>query len=380
MAAPISARPGDLRACGRLVAFVLRPRRGRWLWRVRRACARRPRSSTSTPRNGSAFRPMPKVPTATSTLGAEDPNAQMLVRADEMQYDNTNNRILAVGNVQIYYKRLHARGRPGHLRAEAPSACAPKATSASPRRTARSSRRDHRSDRQFRDGFVDSLQLEAADKTRFAAPRARAHRTAASRRSRAASIRPASRARTIRRSRRAGRSSTTRIIHDETEKMIYFEDAKSRILRLPDAYWPYLLDARPDGQAQDRRAVAAASYTGIQGFGVDGPVLLGPGAELRLHADADADVTPGPAVQGEWRHRLMNGCLFDQGRRHLPVGSRTYSSPDGGTDDPGNRDFRGSFDTTGQFGLNNNWVWGWDGTVVTDKMVLQDYGLKPTSR
>src|SRR2546421_3731015 len=50
--------------------------------------------------------PVPKVPTASSSLeyGQNDPNAQMLVRADELQYDNTNNRILAIGNVQIYYK------------------------------------------------------------------------------------------------------------------------------------------------------------------------------------------------------------------------------------------------------------------------------------
>src|SRR4029077_17124400 len=50
--------------------------------------------------------PVPKVPTASSTFesGESDSNAQMLVRADELQYDNTNNRILAVGNVQIYYK------------------------------------------------------------------------------------------------------------------------------------------------------------------------------------------------------------------------------------------------------------------------------------
>jgi LPS-assembly protein len=45
-----------------------------------------------------------RVPTASSKLGGpRDPNAQMLVRADEMQYDNSNNRLIAVGNVQIYY-------------------------------------------------------------------------------------------------------------------------------------------------------------------------------------------------------------------------------------------------------------------------------------
>jgi lipopolysaccharide assembly outer membrane protein LptD (OstA) len=48
--------------------------------------------------------PAPRnVPTASSRLDTGmGGDAQMLVQADELQYDNTNNRILAVGNVRIY--------------------------------------------------------------------------------------------------------------------------------------------------------------------------------------------------------------------------------------------------------------------------------------
>jgi LPS-assembly protein len=67
--------------------------------------------------------------------------------------------------------------------------------------------------------------------------------------------------------------------------------------------------------------------------------------------------------------------LFDQGGRHLP-GGPGYFANKFGVGSPGDRDFRGSIDTTGQFSLNNNWVWGWDGTLLTDKMVIQDYGLR----
>ena len=96
----------------------------------------------------------------------------MLVRADELQYDNTNNRILAIGNVQIYYKRSTLEAdrvvyeqTTKRMRAEG---------------NARFTEADGKivhgeiidlTD-QFRDGFVNSLQIEAADKTRFAAPRA----------------------------------------------------------------------------------------------------------------------------------------------------------------------------------------------------------------
>jgi LPS-assembly protein len=96
----------------------------------------------------------------------------MMVRADELQYDNANNRILAIGNVQIYYKRSTLEAdrvvyeqNTKHMRAEG---------------NARLTEADGKVVRgeiidltdQFRDGFVDSLQLESADRTRFAAPRA----------------------------------------------------------------------------------------------------------------------------------------------------------------------------------------------------------------
>ena len=43
---------------------------------------------------------------------------QMLVRANEINYDYTNERVAAVGNVQIYFDGCDAGSRPGHLRPE----------------------------------------------------------------------------------------------------------------------------------------------------------------------------------------------------------------------------------------------------------------------
>ena len=138
----------------------------------------------------------------------------MVVRADELQYDNVNNRIIAIGNVQIYYKRSTLEAdrviyeqTTKRMRAEGNA----RFTEADGK-VVHGEIIDLTDD--FRDGFVDSLQLEAADKTRFAAPRAERTEAGATRRSRAASTRPASPARTIRASRRAGRcarraSSTT---------------------------------------------------------------------------------------------------------------------------------------------------------------------------
>ncbi len=145
-------------------------------------------------------------PSHNATLKPKDGDQQMLVQADEIQYDYNNELVSAVGNVQIYYngatieadkviydqrtKRLHAEGnarldragRQDHLRRPA----RPRATTSA---TASSIR------------CVSRRPTTRAWRRR--APTAPAPIT---RCSRAASIPPASRVRTILASRRFGRS------------------------------------------------------------------------------------------------------------------------------------------------------------------------------
>src|SRR5438132_1571553 len=42
---------------------------------------------------------------------------------------------------------------------------------------------------------------------------------------------------------------------------------------------------------------------------------------------------------------------------------------------PGDRQFRGAVDTKGQFALNDKWVWGWDGVLMSDYYFFSDYRL-----
>jgi LPS-assembly protein len=374
MAAPISARPGDLRPCGRLVAFAFALAGAVGFgtcFAVRPAAAQ---FDVGNPQ-WVGVPAIPKVPTATSTFGTQDPNAQMLVRADELQYDNVNNRILAIGNVQIYYKRSTLEAdrviyeeTTKRMRAEG---------------NARFTEADGKVVRgeiidlkdEFRDGFVDSLQLEAADKTRFAAPRAE---------------------------RSGGRFTTfqsgvytacepckddprkpprwqiraTRIIHDETEKMIYFEDARLEVLGFPMFYWPYLSGPDPTVKRKTGVLTPKFSFSSQYGAGLSVPYFwaLAPNYDFTLMPMLTSK--QGLLLQGEWRHRLMNGSYSIRAAGIFQANPGAFASRTPGGADPGNQQFRGTIDTTGQFSLNYNWVWGWDGTVVTDKYVIQDYGLR----
>ena len=129
-----------------------------------------PASPASAQGVGSLLR-FPQRP-AQPPAPAQPPDAPMLVQADQIKYDYTNNTVAAVGNVQIYFngstieadeviydqksKRLQARGNARITEADG--------------KITYGQFIDLTQD--YRDGFVDSLRLETATDTRFAATRA----------------------------------------------------------------------------------------------------------------------------------------------------------------------------------------------------------------
>ena len=79
-------------------------------------------------------------------------------------------------------------------------------------------------------------------------------------------------------------------------------------------------------------------------------------------------------VEAEWRHRLINGAYNIRAAGMLQADKeRVRCARPGATLRRGFRDFRGSVSTSGRFALNQNWEWGWNATLVSDKMVLDDY-------
>ena len=291
----------------------------------------------------------------------------MMVRADELQYDNTNNRILAIGNVQIYYQgstleadRVIYEQTTKRMRAEG---------------NARLTEADGKvvigeiidlTD-QFRDGFVDSLQLEAADKTRFAAParRAQGGRYTVFQSGVYTACEPC---KDDPRKPPRWQVRATRIIHDDTEKMIYFEGARLEAFGFPMFYWPYL--STPDPTVKRKSGVLFPKFGYSIGHGrraSRSPYFwaLAPNYDFTLTPTLSSK--QGLLMQGEWRHRLMNGSYSIKAAGIFQADpsafAKRFTPVYPGDQDPGDRLFRGSIDTTGQFALNNNWVWGWDGVA-----------------
>ncbi|MGY4569957.1 LPS-assembly protein [Bradyrhizobium sp. USDA 3256] len=320
----------------------------------------------STPAAAQAFTYNPRPPKPPRPPAKND--GQMLVQATEVDYDYNNQRISAVGNVQMFYngtsveadkviydqktKRLHAEGNIRMTDAEG------KITYANIV--------DLSDD--YRDGFVDSLRVDTEDQTRMAATRA---------------------------DRSSGNYTVfdngvytacapckddpkkpplwqvkgARIIHNQTEKMLYFENAQLEFFGVPMAYLPYF--STPDPTVKRKSGFLMPGFTTYSAFGV--------GVEIpyyfALAPDFDATFNPritskqGVLFQGEFRQRLSNGAYQIRlyGIDQLDQGAFAGQ--------PGDRQFRGGVETKGQFALNDKWTWGWDGVLLSDYYFMSDYRL-----
>jgi len=325
------------------------------------ALAPAPAAAQSFTYNAPHTRPKPPPPPASS-------NGQMLVQATEVDYDYNNSRVSAVGNVQMFYngtslqadrviydqktKRLHAEGNIRLTDADG------KITYANIL--------DLSDD--YRDGFVDSLRVDTADQTRMAATRADRSKgnytvfqngvyTAC------AACRDNPKKPPL------WQVKGARIIHDQTEKMLYFEDARLEFLGVPMAYLPYF--STPDPTVKRKTGFLMPGFSNATGYGyaVDIPFYWA------IAPDMDATFTPrfttrqGVLMQAEFQQRLIDGSY------RIRAYGINQEDPNAFAGQPGNRDFRGGVETKGQFAINDRWSWGWDGVLLSDSSFFTDYRL-----
>jgi LPS-assembly protein len=313
---------------------------------------------------GFAYNPQPPKP-----VRPRVPNDnQMLVQATEVDYDYNNSRVAAVGNVQLYYngttveadkviydqktKRLHAEGNIRMTDADG------KITYANIM--------DLSDD--YRDGFVDSLHVDTADATRMAATRS--DRTNGNYTVFENGVYTAcAPCKDDPKKPPLWQVKGERIIHDQNEKMLYFETAQIEFFGVPLAYMPYFSTPDPTVKRKSGFLMPTPSESSVYGWGLDIPYYWA------IAPDMDATITPritstqGLLMTAEFRQRLMDGAY------QIRAYGIDQLNPDQLAGQPGDRQFRGGVETKGQFAINDKWVWGWDGVALSDYYFMSDYHL-----
>ena len=317
----------------------------------------RSRKSSFPKKPGGIFGPTPKI----------DRAQPLYLQADQLLYDTKSNRVIAQGNVEIYYnnyiltadqvvydQNVNKLIAEGNAQLKDPNGS-----------ITRADRFEALDD--FRDAFIQSLSVVTADDTRIAAERA---------------------------SRREGNTteyergkftpckndpgmpplwciSAARIIHDQRAATITYQDAQFEFFGVPVIYLPYF--QHPDPSVKHRSGFLMPSFgnSSTLGFRLRDALLLRAGAELRFHL-------PSPVLV-----QATACCGRANGATGWPTASTPSSSPastrarrhgDLRVNDTG---WRGSVQTKGQFSLSSWWRFGWDVTVDSDDSFRRFYQLDP---
>lgn len=305
--------------------------------------------------------------------GAPKGASSMLVQANEMKYDYNNHTVSAVGNVQIYYQgatleadRVIYDQSAKRLRAEGNARL-----TESDGKVSYGEIIDLRED--FRDGFVDSLRVDTPDQTRMAA--ARADRSGGNYSVFQSGVYTACEAcRDDPRKPPLWQIKAKRIIHNQSEKMMYFEDGSLEFFGQPIAWFPYM--SAPDPTVKRKTGFLMPLFTSSSnyGFGVETPYYIALAPDYDLTLSPRFTTKQGPLMQGEWRQRTETGSYTIRGAG-LYQFDRDYFIRNGAPTS-GWRDWRGSIESQGRFAVTDKWAWGWDAVAVSDPTFFQNYSIR----
>lgn len=309
-----------------------------------------------------------------NALGANyqsDPNARMLLQADELVYDRDVNTVTAQGKVRIEYdgNRLVANKVTYNQQTRRMTASGNVEVV---ERDGNKIYSDHMDvTDSFRDGFVNGLRVETTDNTRFAAESAE----------------------------RSNGEITTfnngvytaceacekdpdkpvlwqikarKIIWNSATKKVRFERARFEFLGMPLAWFPAFEMADPTVKRKSGFLFPGFKYKDELGYGIKNSYFwaLAPNYDVTL--STTAYTKQGFLTEAEWRHRLENGTY------NLRIAGIHQNKPgefDALTVDR-EEDNRGMIASKGDFQINSRWRYGWDVMAQTDRNFSRTYGLE----
>ena len=306
----------------------------------------------------------PKQPGGMFGPKAKIDRAQPLyMQADQLIYDTKTNRVVAQGNVEIYYnnfiltadqviydQNLNKLIAEGNAQLKDPNGS-----------VTRADKLEALDD--FRDAFVQQLSMVTQDETRIAAEKAVR---------RDGNVTEFERGRFTPCRNDAGMPplwclSAARIVHDQQAGRITYQDAQFELFGVPIFYLPYFQHPDPSVKHQSGFLMPTQSHSSTLGYSVEVPYYfaVAPNADFTFHPRYFSD--HGILWQGEWRHRLENGQYT----------VKVAAINDDSAPTVNDLGWRGSIETKGQFSLSSWWRYGWDVTVESDESFRRFYRLDP---
>ena len=301
-------------------------------------------------------------------------SAPLYLQGDDLIYDTKNNRVIARGNVEIYYdnyaltadqviydQAANTLTAEGNVQIREPNG-----------NVVRAERFDATAD--FRDAFIQSLSSITKDDTRIVARRAVR---------KDANVTEFEQGKFTPCKSDPGKPplwciSAARIVHDQQAGSVSYQDAQFEIFGVPVVYLPFFTHA--DGSVKRKTGFLIPEYSSSTtlGWTFELPyyIAIAPNADFTLHPMYTSK--HGTLWQGDWRHRVAFGDIKGQYFIKLAGIEQDGSTLPGDVTAEKRRlldGWRGSIQTKGVFSLSSWWKAGWDITIESDDTFRRFYKL-----
>lgn len=160
---------------------------------------------------------------------------------------------------------------------------------------------------------------------------------------------------------------SAKVTHVEDEGTIYHEDSTLEFFGTPVFYMPWLSHPDPTVKRKSGFLIPTVHASSEYGLGLETPFFWNLAPNYDVTFRPVFTTRQGLLARAEFRHRTENGSYF--------VDAAGIYQLDPLSESPGDRRWRGSVHTAGQFDITQDWWWGWDITATSDDTFLRKYDI-----
>lgn len=296
---------------------------------------------------------------------------QMLLEADQVVYDNDNDTVSAVGNVQIAYDGYTLTAQRVTFSRTSGRVIAQGAVEILEPSGSRVYAEEIDITDDFSDGFVRSLRVETAENTRFAAESAerRDGEIAVFNNGVYTACEPC---KDNPEKPPLWQVRANRVIINNRTKRIEYEGASFELFGRPIAYLTRFSHADPSIKRQTGFLIPSVSYSEVMGIGVRNSFFWATTPNTDVTVKGTWYANQGFLTDVEWRHRLANG------QYNLRVAGINQQNPDDfkGDSIDFRQDDRIALSSIGKFQINPDWTFGWKALFQSDGNFARTYALQ----
>ena len=163
------------------------------------------------------------------------------------------------------------------------------------------------------------------------------------------------------------------MVYDNETETIYLEQPQLELLGIPVAWLPFLYLPDPSKPRKTGFRLPSVDYGDDFGVKLEAPYFVAIGKDTDLLFTPTLLSRQGLLMAAEWVQRFHNGPLT--GAISVKASGLYQLDRSAFAGEVGDRDWRGSVQTTGAFTPYDEWTLGWSYTIFTDAGYLKDYRL-----